>query len=362
MLEPEQHYIEVVIWKREQIGDTLRTWSNSYHFTSSVALTEGTAFELCHNLGTGEQFMYTAHVEIFGWLCWEWSAIERIAERSRVFIWPERKNGNKPRPESEQVLPFEYALLFKKQAELGRGSHLAYRRTVAYSEVVPYREDSYAIPHAKPFGYFESDLQVYWLNNVPLRHAIWHRSDELTAPTTSRPVRRIDLASLSKFQSVEDAQARKTFRAAPYRQAWEAALPVAFAAVARAKTLSKSHPDGMLKEELQELDVFSQELKGVFTYLLDYWTEGVKPVLMLNWRPTAGLDPLSLSVQRLVGDAVGAIEELADLMQDMYSYPGERVPEEAVIPWINAYTYYVLVLDRVGALRWTGTPIPVPSL
>lgn len=359
MLTPGPYFVEAVIWKAETIEGIERVWCNSYHFTATEELTEGTAYALLHNLATGEQFMYTGDVEMFGFMAWQWSATERIAARDRVFIWPERKNGNRPRDPFDAILPFEYALLYTKETDIGKGSRMAYRRTLARSEVVPYRGDSWAIGGDHPFGLFHTDLVLYWLNNTPLQYAIFHRENELSCPTEARAVNRVKMGTLTKFQSIEDAQARKTFRAKPYRERWELHLDVAFADIKHVWALVLAHPDGMLKDDVQDLSTMAGMLKGTFEYLLDYWSEGIKPVFMANWRPTAGLDPLSMIVQAICGDAVGGIDELAQLIEDIYAYPEERVPLEAVRPFITAYTWYVLILERMGAMRWTGTPLPV---
>lgn len=355
--EPYSCY-EVVIWKRATVAGVERYWCNSYQFTAPAGgVGEGTLWELCHNLVTAEHFIYTGDVFIFGVICWQWSSMDRFSDPDGVYIWPEFRYGVKVRDFAGTMLPWEYALLLHKETEEGRGGRVALRYCLINEETVPYGEDSRAIQNHEPWGTQPTALALWWFNNTPLQHCTFKRYNELTPPIGVNPVTRLTMGTLTKLQSVEDAQARKTPRALPYQKAWQESLVSTFAQYRECVRLATMHPDGLLKDDIEILALSASMLKGVFESILPYWTEGVKPVLMLNWRPTSGLDPLSINVQAVVGDAVGRIDELAPILEDLYSYPDDRVPYTFVRPFLVRYAYFILWLERCGAMRWTGTPI-----
>lgn len=357
MLTPTDNYVEMVSWKRAVIDGVPRQWSNSFQFVTGEPLTEGTAWYMAHRLATVEQFIYPGDTYQFGFMVWQWSFIESIAAKSQVFIWPELRYGARPHGPQQKNIPWEYALLWEKQTLEGHSGRMAFRHTLLEDEVLPYREDGLAIPNHFPYGQQQTELMGFYLNSLGLPQAIFNRSDELSYPLSARLVNRVSIGALTKLQSIEDAQARKTPRALPYYQSWQEVMPGLYETVRYIYSLCAKTPEGMPKEDVQELSAAAMALKGAFINQSSYWTEGIKPVLMANWRPTSGLDPLSFRCQVICDNCVGGIDELGPLLEQLQGYPGEYIPLEAVKPFIALYSWYVLQWDRIGAMRFTGTPI-----
>lgn len=361
MIAAGDNVFELVSWKAANVGGKIRYWSNSFPFISSSPLTHSTAAQLCHNIATAEQFLYPPTVSQFGYMIWQWSQFEEFAARDGVYIWPDSRIGNRGHAAEDTLLEWEYALLMTKQTDVGRSGHAAFRSCVFSSEVVPYREGSWALKDSEPFGAHVTNLILYWLNNTTYQHAVFSRQDELTFPTDARRVVSYEIGTLTKLQSISDAQERKTFRARPYAAIWLENIPVIFSGIRQIYALANSHPDGMLKDDLPTLATLAGILKGAFEQLTDYWTEGITPEVMPNWRPTSGHDPVSAQVQALVVNAYAQIDDLADILLDLQEYPDERIPLSILMTFILEYSWFALKLERAGACRWTGTPISVDA-
>jgi hypothetical protein len=362
MINPGDNFMELVTWKRAMFADGYRYWSNSYTFTTPSIFTRGTAEQLCHSIATGEQFLHGSDTHIFGLMAWKWSAMGGIADRAEVYIWPEFRIGNRPQALGDTMLEWEYAALYNKATEAGRSGHMAFRHVLKMADVVPYRDTGFALKSSAAFGDFHTALVEYWLNDTPYQMAIWTRTNEHSYPSDTKPVSRLVLNSAIKLQSISDAQERKTFKARSYPISWRVMLPELFQSIKAIYVLIEKQPEGMAKGDIEILSTMAGTLKGAFKNLESYWKEGIKPEVMINWRPFSGLDPMSGYCEMIVKTHSEGMDDLGAVLVEMQEYPDPFIPLDFVMPFILLYSWYILQYERVGAMRWTGTPLPPLSV
>jgi hypothetical protein len=362
MLVQGDKFIEVVTWKRAIIGGIKRRWFNSYQFVTTDIFDQIVMENLTYWIRRAEQHMYPPDVVTLGALVWEWSQLEQIADKNKVYVAQSIVHNYRDLDAPSPKLTYEYALLWTKEVPYGRSGKLAYRGSLHESDCVPVDGASWAIDNVQPYGGINSFWAHNYLNNLPLSHVVLTRDGEIFYPTDARRVIEVKVSKLTKFQSIDDAQARKTWRAAPFQTAWFDALELLFESMAALRVLIDAMPVGLEKDDIPTLQTMAGILKGNFTSLLEYWDEGVKPTIMENWRPSSGLDPFSAQVHLMCASGMDGIDELGEILNDLIAYPDDPIPELYVRPFIDTFSWYMLIYERCGAMRFTGTPLKAGSV
>lgn len=357
LIEPLYVPWVLISWKRRALEFGFEYWSNDFHFAAASDIDESTAYTIAHNIATAEQFMYANDVEQFGYMVYQPSAQGDFAEKEKLFIWKAFRFGGRPITVGDTRIPFRFALAVMKHRPQGKSGRMAFRNVLWQSETVPFRETGLAIRNDRPMGDFATALPMYWLNNVPIPHAIFTRLNELAYPLEVRPVEALTVGYIMDLQSVEDAQARKTPAARSYEVAHREMLWWCFQYVRTIESLRFKLPDGMEKKDIENLITIQGDIKSRLIQVIEYWDEGVKPYYMENWRIYSGLDPMSFPALSIAERALGQFEELDKKIKVLQDNPLDPLPPSDTLPYAVLFSWVVGLIERVSVCRFTGTPV-----
>jgi hypothetical protein len=357
MLVQGDRFIEVVVWQKRLEGSVLRRWQNSFQFISQDVFTRGTMQNLCNTLYYFYHWTCPADVVIMGALAWQWSPSGLISDEDTAYIWPYSRTGNRGMNDFTPRLAHKFAVTWNKEVQYGRSGRLAFRASLNEGECEAIGDDAWAIKSQAPYDPLHTFWARYYLNNTPLPHAVLTRLNELSYPTDARQVSEIKIGHLTKLQSIEDAQLRKTFRAQPFEQSWYQGIESIFQMIVGLQAKIEEQPVGLLHADAEIMTLIASAMSGYLGALEKYWEDGLEPTVIYNWRPTAGLDPNVWEGQRMWGIAVEQIEQVGEIIQDIIAYPEDPIPELFVEPFFVKMAYVFLLYDRIGVMRFTGTPI-----